>query len=129
MDIYPNGTSEYEMYEDDGLTREHREGVFATTKFEVKDNRAGGQPMEILINAAKGDFKERLKERVYLLEIHTQNAPGEVKVQETKLKEKGARKSKGASGQWSFDANDRGGVLKIWTGVIATDAPTAITVL
>jgi alpha-glucosidase len=134
LDIYPNGTSEYEMYEDDGLTREHREGVFATTKFEVKDNRAGGKPMEILISAAKGDFKGRLKERVYLLEIHTSVVPKVVELQGTLLKAEGSRqkekgKAKAGSGKWSYDENDRGGVLKIWTGVIATDASTTISVL
>jgi len=132
LDIYPNGVSEYEMYEDDGLTREHRKGVFSTTKFEVNDNRSAGKAMEIRINPAKGDFKGRLKQRVYLLEIHTAAKPKEVKAQGSRLKAQkqgSRRKTQGTSGGWSYDSNDRGGVLKIWTGVVVTDASTTVTVL
>jgi len=133
LDIYPNGKSEYEMYEDDGLTREHRKGVFATTKFEVNDNRSTGKGMEIIINPAKGDFKGRLKQRVYLLEIHTAAKPKEVKAQGSRLKlsEAKSRKrsvsgAKAISGEWSFDPNVRGGILKIRTGMLSTDASTVI---
>ena len=138
LDIYPGGKSEFVMYEDDGLTREHRQGVFATTKFEVSDNRTAGQPMEIIIHAAKGDFKGRLKQRVYLLEIHTLGKPREIKAQGNKIKAQGSRlkaqvegrrqKAKGRSRGWSYHPDDRGGILKIWTGVVATDSPMRITV-
>ncbi len=141
LDIYPNGHNEFEMYEDDGLTREHRQGVFATTKFEVTDNRAAGKGMDIVINAAKGDFKGRLKERVYVLEIHTAQLPAAVKAkgqdikaegrgQKAKGKVKGVSgKIEGAEGDWKFEANDRGGVLRITTGKLSTDAAAAITIL
>ena len=29
LDIYPAGQSNFTLYEDDGLTREHRKGAFA----------------------------------------------------------------------------------------------------
>lgn len=132
LDIYPGGKSEYEMYEDDGLTREHRKGVFATTKFEVHDNRSAGKGIEIVINPAKGDFTGRLKQRVYLLEVHSAAKPKEIKAQGSRLKAQkqgSRRKAQGSRGEWSFDPNDRGGILKIWTGVVSTDAPTTITLL
>ncbi len=124
LDIYPSGKSEYEMYEDDGLTREHRKGVFATTKFEVSAPANGNGPMEITLNPAKGDFKGRLKNRVYILEIHTDFVPKAISVNGVKIKAKGERrkaKEKGIPGEWSFDANDRGGVLRITTGPLSTD--------
>ena len=120
------------MYEDDGLTREHRKGVFATTKFEVHDNRSAGKGIEIVINPAKGDFTGRLKQRVYLLEVHSAAKPKEIKAQGSRLKAQkqgSRRKAQGSRGEWSFDPNDRGGILKIWTGVVSTDAPTTITLL
>jgi hypothetical protein len=131
LDIYPNGKSEYIMYEDDGLTREHRKGIFAVTKFEVTDNRAAGKPMEVLINPAEGDFRGRLKQRVYLLEIHTAAAPQEIRLQGKVLRAEGKAKRAGkrwASGGWSFDAGDRGGMLKIRTGSVSTDAATTVTI-
>ena len=138
LDIYPDGHNEFEMYEDDGLTREHRQGVFATTKFEVTDNRATGKGMDIVINAAKGDFKGRMKERVYVLEIHTSGVPKEVKAQGSGLKAQGKAqgaglkaqgKIEGAEGEWKFEANDRGGVLRITTGKLSTDKDATITIL
>jgi alpha-glucosidase (family GH31 glycosyl hydrolase) len=138
LDIYPNGKSEFEMYEDDGLTREHRKGVFATTRFEVIDNRTAGKPMEIVINPAQGNFNGRLTERVYLLEIHSTTAPKLIKNQGLKVKGKVSKKGegiekkqirkKGKNGGWSFDPNDRGGIIRIWTGVVSTDSRTTITV-
>ena len=60
LDIYPSGKSAYEMYEDDGLTREHRNGAFATTRFEVNAKESGNFPIEIILSSANGDFNGRL---------------------------------------------------------------------
>jgi alpha-glucosidase (family GH31 glycosyl hydrolase) len=126
LDIYPEGKAAFEMYEDDGLTREHRQGVYAITRFEVNDNAAKG--LDIRILPANGDFKGRLKQRVYILEVHTADLPKEVRIQGEKIKPDSSKR-KSAAGTWSFDPNDRGGVLRITTGWIATDAPTAIGIL
>ena len=136
LDIYPSGKSEYEMYEDDGLTREHRNGDFATTKFEVSAPANGIGPMEISLGAAKGDFKGRLKQRVYILEIHTDFVPKSVSINSAYIAQKGLKGMRAyghrgarAEGSWSFDANDRGGVLKVITGPLSTDVVGRIGVL
>ena len=136
LDIYPNGKSAYDLYEDDGLTRDHRQGIFATTRFEVNDNRPDGKPMEITINPVNGDYKGRLTHRVYLIEIHTSMVPKDIRVQGIKIKaerQEGKKaKSKGQKAQgvggWSFNAGDRGGILSIRTGVVDTGSTTSITV-
>jgi alpha-glucosidase (family GH31 glycosyl hydrolase) len=127
LDIYPEGNSFYEMYEDDGLTRDHRKGVYATTRFEVK---AGGQvngPLEISIHPAKGDFNGRLKQRAYILEVHTASVPKRVEINGAKVKAQG-HMGTGAQGYWEFDAQDRGGILRIVTGMVNTDELTIISV-
>jgi len=88
LDIYPQGHSEFIMYEDDGLTRDHRNGAFATTRFECKlaDNAPG--ELSVKIHPAEGDFKGRLKERTYLLRIHLQKQPTRVLLNGKKLKVK-----------------------------------------
>jgi len=131
LDIYPSGSNFYEMYEDDGLTREHRKGAYATTRFEVNAPENGNGPMEITIQPARGDFSGRLRERTYILEIHTNHKPGEVKINGNKIRgtgEKGKRGKGFAEGAWSFDANDRGGIIRIVTGKLNTDELTKIEV-
>jgi len=128
LDIYPNGKADYDLYEDDGLTRDHRQGIFATTRFEVNDNRSAGKPMEITINPVNGDYKGRLTHRVYLLEIHTSVAPKNIQVQGIKIKAEGKRQKAKGVGTWRFDANDRGGLLIIRTGLVDTGTKTLITV-
>lgn len=129
LDIYPNGHSEYELYEDDGLTREHREGIYATTLFEVDADQKG---LKITIHPAKGDFDGRMKERVYLLEIHIGQAPKKVKVNGKKVKKVrsglGTRDlGLGESGWW-FDGCEKGGVLHIATDATSTKVISLVSI-
>ena len=110
LDIYPNGHSEYELYEDDGITREHREGVYATTLYEVDEN---DDAMKISIHPAKGDFEGRVKERAYILDIHTDEAPHKVKLNGKKVKKS----------SWSFVD----GLLRITTARLRTDSLSVIS--
>jgi len=70
LDIYPDEHSIYDLYEDDGLTREHRQGIYAFTRFEVSVADDDPNVAVITIYPAKGDFKGRLKERTYLIRLH-----------------------------------------------------------
>ncbi len=40
-DIYPQGKSSFELYEDDGVTRRHRDGAYATQRADVRARRSG----------------------------------------------------------------------------------------
>jgi alpha-glucosidase (family GH31 glycosyl hydrolase) len=138
LDTYPSGQSAYEMYEDDGLTREHRQGISATTRFEVNAPESGNGPMKITLNPANGDFKGRLKERVYILEIHTTHSPKKVTINGKSIRTPKVRKSDvtnpslqaedGKSGSWSFDPTDRCGTLKITTTYLSTDRINYISI-
>jgi len=125
LDIYPLGKSEFEMYEDDGLTREHRKGAFTLTKFEVSANENGS--MEIVLNAAKGDFKGRLKNRTYLLDVHTKFIPKQILFNNKKLKAyKTETDFNKAQSGWYSNPNSKQGTLFIKTEKISTDIKSII---
>jgi alpha-glucosidase len=127
LHIYPFGKSDYTLYEDDGLTRDHRKGIFATTKFEVSAPEIG--PITVTLQAVKGDFAGRQKTRTYLLELHTAKIPSGIKLNGIKLKQaKDKSKFDELSTGWYFDANDKKGVLHIKTNPLSTDVTSTVAV-
>jgi hypothetical protein len=66
LDIYPSGKSSFNLYEDDGTTREHRKGAFAKTLIGV----AAGSETTVTVNAAKGNYNGKYLARNYVLQIH-----------------------------------------------------------
>jgi alpha-glucosidase (family GH31 glycosyl hydrolase) len=129
VNIFPEGKSEYTMYEDDGLTRQHREGAFATTKFEVSAPENEKQPVEITINATKGDFSGRLKERTYQLDVFTDKLPKSIVLNGQKLKKTKDKASfDNQDAVWYFDPADRRGIVHIKTSPLSTDVNTALSV-
>ncbi len=128
LNIFPSGKSEYTMYEDDGLTREHRQGIYANTTFEVSAPEIGDGPVQITLNAAKGDFKGRLKTRTYLLDVFTVEVPKTILLNGKKLKEtKDRARFDTQTNGWYFDKADRKGIVHIKTGVLSTDAVSVVT--
>lgn len=129
VNIFPEGKSEYTLYEDDGLTRQHREGVFATTKFEVSAPGNSKEPVQITINPAEGDFNGRVKNRTYLLDIYTGKVPQTVILNGQKLK-KGKDKNSfdSQSTGWYFDPDSHKGILHIKTSKLSTDLKTTLLV-
>lgn len=126
LDIYPSGSSSFEMYEDDGLTREHRNGTFAKTLIEVD----AAKDVIIKINAAKGDYKGKNAERVYLLDIHQATAPKDVTVNGQKLKVySNLKKFNKAKTGYFFDATEKMGVTHIKTAYLSTTTGTTIIYL
>ena len=113
LEIYPDGHSVYELYEDDGITREHREGRYANTVFEVVADEAG---TAVYINAVQGEYDGMPENRVYLLHIHTSDEPRRIKVNGKKIKK----------ASWSFDPCDRGGVLHISTPLLPTNERSTV---
>lgn len=127
VQIYPYGKSEFNLYEDDGLTREHRNGIYATTKFEVVAAENGAGPVQIKVEAAQGDFSGRVKTRSYQFEVRRTAAPAQVRLNGSKLK---MAKSKQALAKmttgWYFDPSDRSGMVHIKTGAVSTDQVTSV---
>ena len=115
LKLYPSGNSSFTMYEDDGLTRDYRKGVYATTTFEMSESNGA---VNFNIAPAKGDFKGRLKERAYLLEILTSKQAKIILFNGKKLKQAKDRKSlnKSATG-WCVDNK----LILIKTPKVSTD--------
>lgn len=127
LHIYPAGQSSFEMYEDDGLTREHRKGIFATTKFEVSNTK--NEYTTVIINPAQGDFNGRLKQRTYLLEIHSNNVPKKIIMNGVKIERAKDKSSfdKNKIG-WFFEPDVQHGIIHIKTATVSTNEKTTIQI-
>lgn len=129
LNIYPSGNSLYTMYEDDGITREHRKGIFATTRFDVASPGDGLSPLVITIHPAEGDFKGKIKNRTYLLNVHMKDLPKSVTLNGAKLSnlKKSEFTAPGKAG-WVFDPDEQKGILHIKTNRISTDSKNVIEI-
>ncbi|TWF41358.1 alpha-glucosidase (family GH31 glycosyl hydrolase) [Chitinophaga polysaccharea] len=117
LDIYPAGKSSFDLYEDDGLTREYKNGVFARTMIEVDAT----QGTRITINAARGTYTGINKQRAYVLQVHRATAPKKVMVngQAVKVYSSQPAFDKAATGCF-FNASDKKGTLHIKTSYLDT---------
>ena len=102
LDIYPSGKSFYELYEDDGLTREYKEGKFAITNISCNQTSAS---TIINIDAIKGGYENMLPQRNYVLQIHTTEKPSSIIINNKKI----------SSSQYHY-SNEKNGLLIIDCG-------------
>ncbi|MEI8086074.1 MAG: DUF5110 domain-containing protein, partial [Paludibacter sp.] len=120
LHVYPSGKSSFTMYEDDGLTREHRQGIYASTKFESSVSENGD--LNFKINKAEGEFNGRLKERTYLMEIHSSSSPNIVTFNGRKIKKmKSHEDLEKVSTGWYFDITNQNGIIQIKTDKVSTN--------
>ena len=113
--IYPQGNTSFNLYEDDGKTRDYKKGAYANTLIRVVKTKA----IEVTINAAKGHFKGQLANRVYLLDVHNNAAPSQVWVNRVKLKVCGNwEQYNAAKTGYYFNAGERHGTIHIKTGYL-----------
>ncbi|MDT0688918.1 glycoside hydrolase family 31 protein [Salegentibacter sp. F188] len=67
LDIYPEGSSYFQLYDDDGRSLEYQDGHFSTTKIEsIKENGY----LKVLINASEGKYN--VGARNYVVKIHSE---------------------------------------------------------
>ena len=115
FDVYPHGESQFEMYEDDGLTRKYQEGEFAKQMITVKapQNSVAGD-VEIHVAPPKGTFSSQLKNRIYQFQIHVEAKPNAITFNGSPLAEVagGGAFSKATSG-WYFDPADKRGTAHV----------------
>lgn len=119
-DIYPQGTSSFTLYEDDGVTRKHRDGAYATQTAEVRAPAGGGGDITVNIGESKGKFTGKQSSRPYEFSVHTGSEPSAVKLT-GKLPRLGSAAAYASAKQgWWYDRDDRGGVVKIKTAPLST---------
>jgi alpha-glucosidase (family GH31 glycosyl hydrolase) len=80
LDIYPHQKSSFDLYEDDGLTRQYESGAYAKTLIAVVEKDA----IVIRINAARGHYAGQNTARVYLVNVHRNLSPTSVTINDRK---------------------------------------------
>lgn len=125
LDIYPAGKSSFNMYEDDGITREHRKGAFAKTLFEVN----AGKNIDVTIHPAVGNYNGKYEKRVYLLDVHSKN-PVSVLINHKLIKRFSSKEDfeKASVPGYYFDANEKNGMVHVKTNYLATDQLTKVSI-
>ncbi|MFJ9812272.1 NPCBM/NEW2 domain-containing protein [Streptomyces sp. NPDC101158] len=121
-DVYPQGRSSFDLYEDDGVTREHRTGRSATQRAEVRAPERGAGDVTVRIGPSTGDYTGKAAARPYRFTVHTGDAPGSVTLGGRALPRLTSKAAFEAAGQgWWYDREDRGGVVQVKTAAQRTD--------
>ncbi|ONI75131.1 glycosyl hydrolase family 31 [Actinosynnema sp. ALI-1.44] len=103
-DVYPNGTSSYDLYEDDGLTRAYKNGAAARQKVDVTAPTAGSGDVRVAVGALNGSYTGKLANRGYEFDLHVANAPGSVTLEGTALAKYTTRADYDAAASgWFYD--------------------------
>ncbi|NJK97250.1 MAG: DUF5110 domain-containing protein [Bacteroidales bacterium] len=77
LSVYPQGRSEYTLYEDDGVSFDYEKGKIASTRF---TSHAENKSLEFVIEATQGDYNGRPLSRGYSINFFTIKKPATVKV-------------------------------------------------
>ncbi|WP_432147729.1 NPCBM/NEW2 domain-containing protein [Streptomyces sp. bgisy029] len=120
-DVYPQGTSSFTLYEDDGVTRQHRDGRYATQRADVRAPERGAGDVTVTINESRGSFTGRQSERPYTFTVHTGSEPRAVRLDRTLPRLTSEAAYKAAQQGWWYDRDDRGGVVHVKTAPLRTD--------
>ncbi|MFJ5613502.1 NPCBM/NEW2 domain-containing protein [Streptomyces sp. NPDC093221] len=120
-DVYPQGTSSFTLYEDDGVTRQSRAGKYARQKVTVTAPKSGAGEVTVDVGASVGDFRGKQTARPYAFTLHTGDAPGAVLLDSKVLPRLGTEAAfdKATQGWW-YDPADRGGVVRVKTATRST---------
>lgn len=118
LDIYPYGSTNFTMYEDDGVTRLAINGsAFAKTLISCDGPGLPGSDVvntTVTVGPSQGEFAGKLRERSYHLQVHTKRAPQTVTVNGDLLTRVGSFASlDAASTGWFFTRVEFGGVVYV----------------
>ncbi len=78
IDIYGSGKSTFNLYEDDGISLDYKNGAVAWTPISSRSAKSNG--FEIIVGPTKGEFSGQTKTRVYVLLLHGSKRPQHVTV-------------------------------------------------
>lgn len=128
LDLYPYGNTSFNLYEDDGLTRDYKKGEFAETLISVSAPEGQKGKVDVTIAKAKGDYKGRHQERTYMLDTRYLQQPASVTVNGQALTAISEAQFKEGKAGWYYDAADRQGRVKIRTAPLSTNADQKIVI-
>ena len=115
LSVYPQGESEFALYEDDKVTRAYSDGESSTQEFTVTAPEAGKKgTVTVEIGERDGEYAGKADARPYLIEAHTGSEPKNVAVDDAKLRKLSSLDElEAASSGWVYDADDAGGVVTV----------------
>ncbi|WP_338694746.1 NPCBM/NEW2 domain-containing protein [Streptomyces sp. Q6] len=120
-DVYPQGSSSFELYEDDGVTRAHRDGAYATQRADVTAPRSGPGDVRVRVGASEGTYRGKQSARPYAFTVHTGDAPSQVELDGRKMARLDSRSAYDKAGSgWFYDRDERGGVVLVKTAKLST---------
>ncbi len=111
LDVYPEGATEasqFTLYEDDGTSNDYLTTGYAATQITCQP---GPESVKFQIAAIQGDYRGRLKQRQWKLEMHLSSKPGAVSLN-------------GKPVAWNYDPHKR--VLHLDWRAATTDASEII---
>nr|WP_238361894.1 DUF5110 domain-containing protein [Actinopolymorpha pittospori] len=127
LDVYPQGDTTFTAYEDDGHTRDHRQGSSAEQTFTVKAPERGRGNIQVRIGAMDGTYTGKPDARNYFLHVHTGSAPEIVRAGNTRLTQvASAAELNSADSGWYYAADERGGTVHVKTPRVATNTATQV---
>jgi len=123
LDIYPNGYSEFTLYEDDGISRAHHEGAFAKTHITCNASEYGVAEFVVInVGESVGNFDGMLAFRTNLLDVHFPNAPNLVSINGEAIPAYlSAEELENAIEGYYFNPDDRNGIVHVKTQPLSTD--------
>jgi len=126
LDLYPEGASEFTLYEDDGNTRRYQDGAYSQ---QVIRMNAGADGVQVDVAPVVGSYDGQLAQRAYALRMLTRQRPAAVGVATTAAAGPSSAAASGAlltpladraafdaaTEGWYFDADERKGTLHVKT--------------
>ncbi len=91
VDIYGEGNSHFDLYEDDGVSLDYQRGRYALTPMTYHTSGGGHR---LVLGPTTGSFAAQREERVYEVRIHALRRPASISVGGNRL------------GHWRWDARD-----------------------
>ena len=124
FDVYPRGNSSFELYEDDGVTRQFQTGSFAKQLVSVTAPGSGTGNVVVNVGASNGSYTGKPSSRGYELAVHVAGAPLSVTLGSTALTRHTTRSAYDAAATgWYFES----GVLNVRTGTQSTASSFSVT--
>lgn len=113
FDIHPRGSSSFDLYEDDGVTRQFQTGSFAKQHVSVSAPTSGTGDVVVNVGASVGSYNGKPSSRGYELDVHVAGAPSSVTLGSSALTRYTTRATyDAATTGWFFEP----GVLHVKTG-------------
>jgi alpha-glucosidase (family GH31 glycosyl hydrolase) len=131
FDVYPHGNTFFELYEDDGLSKDHRNGAFTKTLIEC-DGPVFGNSGDVIITVGEsvGSYEGKPEERSNRFEVHFHVKPDDVLLDDVSLTEYTTLEElEQAMDGWFYDPEDRLGIVHVKTQPISLDVSFQVKLL